>query len=92
MNVQQTQTYAGVERLTHDGSAKAATLPANAEHLIARLTSEGADTRYAINATATATSTFLPENESVELGPLSNLDSISTFGAAGFTCIVYTTL
>jgi len=84
--------YVSAQRITHDGSAQAVTIPAaeNNAGLVAILTSEAGDTRYAVNGDASATSTWLPEDDTIEIGPLFNLTSLSTFGAGGaFTCVVW---
>ena len=84
--------YVSAQRITHTGAAQAVTIPAteNAKALCARIASEAGDTRFAINATATAASTWLAEDDTVYIGPIHNLTSLSTFGAAGtFTNVLW---
>lgn len=85
--------YLSASRTTCNAASQTVTLPTGVatEHLVVRITAEGADVRFALNVAASATSAgFVPQNESLELKGITNLTSLAVYGAVGaFADIVF---
>lgn len=74
--------YLGEERVTLADDAAALTLPDGTT--VVWIKAEGGAVRYTINDDASATSAgYIPEDTGEVIGPLSNLESFSVYGATG---------
>jgi hypothetical protein len=75
--------YASAERSSDlDGAAATVTVPSGADTF--EVVAEGGAVRFEINDDATASSAgYVPENTGRVVGPLTNLTSLSVYGASG---------